>query len=202
MRLRAHPLVRSRVNREIVSGKGRFQSLDLRNVGTLYAAYDRDKGSLIATYKKEDDVALIWPANLVKVQEQGMISRETALRLLGLFQTFQTSYTNAIAGFMSDGLACDGLITQAQDYGMLLHAVCTDAKGDRNREHLLQPLLQIGAITVDGGRVTTIIAPWHPLRLAAMANKARQVASLVRHLLTADEIFFGDPPPFFFKELE
>ena len=34
-----------------------------------------------------------------------------------------------------------------------------------------------------------------------MANKALQVASLVKYLLSADEVFFGDPP-LFFKELE
>ena len=39
------------------------------------------------------------------------------------------------------------------------------------------------------------------MRLSAIANKTNQVASLLRHLLTADEVFFGDPP-LFFKELE
>src|SRR6185436_10961285 len=96
---------------------------------------------------------------------------------------------------------CNLLVKQSEEYGALLHAICTDAKGDRNRENLLRPLLQIGTVAVEGGRVTAIVAPWHPLRLAAMANKTLQVASLVRHLLTADEIFFGDPL-LFFKELE
>lgn len=200
-RLSTHPFIRSHVNREIVSGKGRFQSLDLRNVRTLYPAYGQDRGSLVATYKKEDDVALVWPANLRKVQEQGMISAETGTKLLELFQTFQKSYADAVVGFTTAGLAYDGILSQAEGYGVLLQAVCTQAKGDRNREYLLQPLLQIGAIPVDGGRVTTIVAPWHPLRFAAMATKARQVASLMRHLLTADEVYFGDAP-FFFQERE
>jgi hypothetical protein len=34
-----------------------------------------------------------------------------------------------------------------------------------------------------------------------LANKALQVSSLLKHLLTAEDIFFGDPP-LFFKELE
>ena len=54
---------------------------------------------------------------------------------------------------------------------------------------------------VDGGRVTAIVTPWQPLRLAAMGAKALQVSSLLRHLLTADEVLFGDPP-LFFKQLE
>ncbi|MBI3245418.1 MAG: DNA translocase FtsK [Deltaproteobacteria bacterium] len=200
-RLSEHPLVYTHVNRQVISSKGRFQSLDLRDVSTLYAVYDRDRGSLISIYKKGQDISLLWPANLIKMQGQGMISEGTGARLLRLFQTFQTSYTDAISGFLQHGLACDALVKQAEDYGALLYALCKEAKGDRNREHLLQPLLQIGAVTVDGGRVTTIVTPWHPLRLAAMAHKAHQVASLVRHLLTVDDIFFGDPP-FFFKELE
>jgi S-DNA-T family DNA segregation ATPase FtsK/SpoIIIE len=201
LRLAEHPLVCCRVTREPVSGKGRYQSLDLRNIRTLYPAHGQDRGSFVSIYKKEHDISLAWPANLSKVQEQGLISEQTASRLLNLFQAFQQSYRAAIAGFVEDGLACDLLVKQSEEYGALLHAVCKDAKGDRNRENLLRPLLQVGTVVVDGGRVTAIVAPWHPLRLAAVANKTLQVASLVRHLLTADEVFFGDPP-LFFKELE
>ena len=201
LRLAEHPFVYCRVTREPVSGKGRYQSLDLRNVRTLYPAHGQDRGSLISIYKKEQDISLVWPANLTKATEQGLISEQTASKLLTLFQAFEQSYCAAIAGFVEDGLACEMLVKQSEDYGALLHGICKDAKGDRNRENLLRPLLQVGTVAVDGGRVTAIVAPWHPLRLAAMANKALQVASLVRHLLTAEEIFFGDPL-LFFKELE
>lgn len=200
-RLAEHPLVCCHVNREPVSGKGRFQSLDLRNVRTLYPAYGQDRGSFVAIYRKEQDISLTWPANLSKAQEEGLVSEPTASKLLSLFQTFQRSYQAAIAGFVEDGLASDLLVKQAEDYGSLLHTVCKDAKGDRNRDKLLRPLLEIGNVKVDGGRVTAIVAPWHPLRLAAMSNKAYQVSALLRHLLTADEVYFGDPP-LFFKELE
>jgi S-DNA-T family DNA segregation ATPase FtsK/SpoIIIE len=200
-RLVDHPLVHCCVNREPVSGKGRYQSLDLRNVRTLYPAYGQDRGSFVATYRKEIDVSLVWPANLTNAQEQGLISEQIATKLLGLFQSFQHSYQSAIKGFIEEGLANDQLVKQAEDYGALLHAISRDAKGDRNRENLLRPLLQIGTVVVDGGRVTGIVTPWQPLRLAALANKAIQVSSLVRYLLTADSVFFGDPP-LFFKELE
>lgn len=200
-RLAEHPLAYCCVNREPVSGKGRYQSLDLRNVRTLYPAYGQDRGSFVATYKKDADVSLIWPANLLKAQEQGLISEQIATKLLGLFQSFQQSYQSAIKGFTEDGLAHNQLVKQAEDYGALLHAVSKEAKGDSNRENLLRPLLQIGTVIVNGGRVTGIVAPWQPLRLAAIANKAIQIASLVRYLLTADSVFFGDPP-LFFKELE
>ena len=129
------------------------------------------------------------------------MSETIASKLLSLFQAFHQSYQGAVKGFVEDGLFCDLLVKQAEDYGALLHAICRDAKGDRNRENLLRPFLHIGTVVVDGGRVTAIVAPWHPLRLSAIANKALQVASLVKHLLTANEVFFGDPS-LFFKELE
>ena len=201
LRLAEHPLVYCRVNREPVSGKGRYQSLDLRNVRTLYPAHGQDRGSFVSIYKKDQDISLTWIANLAKAQEQGFVSEQIASKLLNLFQTFQQSYRSAITGFVEDGLACESMVKQSEDYGTLLYTICKEAKGDRNRELLLRPLLQIGTVVVEGGRVTAIVAPWQPLRLAAMANKALQIASLVRHLLTADEVFFGDPP-LFFKELE
>jgi S-DNA-T family DNA segregation ATPase FtsK/SpoIIIE len=200
-RLAEHPLLYCRVNREPVSGKGRFQSLDLRNIRTLNPAYGQDRGSFVSIYKKEHDISLLWPANLTKTQEQGLVSEAVASKLLHLFQVFQNSYEGAISGFLQEGLACRTLTKQAEDFGALLIAICKDANGDRNREALLRPLLEIGIVAVNGGRVTAIVTPWHPLRLAAIAHKTNQVASLLRHLLTAEEIFFGDPP-LFFKELE
>jgi S-DNA-T family DNA segregation ATPase FtsK/SpoIIIE len=80
--------------------------------------------------------------------------------------------------------------------------ICRYAKGDYNRKHLLQPILRIGTVDVSGGsRTTAVIAPWHPLRLAAISRKAQLVAELVSHLLTKEEIHFGDTR-LFFKDLK
>ena len=79
----------------------------------------------------------------------------------------------------------------------MLDAVCRLAKGDRSRELVLRPLLQIGAVEVLGGQPTIIITPWHPLRLAAMVRKAQTVADLLKRLLSASEIDFGDARLFF-----
>ena len=200
-RLVDHPLVYCRANREPVSGKGCFQSLDLKNVKTLIPTYDKDRGSFISIYKKDNDISLLWPINLNKAQELGIIHEQTASKLLSLFQTFQTSYSAAIKEFACEGLVSEFLLKQLTDYGILLYIICKEAKGDRNRDLLLRPLLSIGTVAVEGGRVTAIVTPWHPLRLAAIAIKAHQVASLVKHLLTAEEIYFGDTR-LFFKELK
>jgi DNA segregation ATPase FtsK/SpoIIIE, S-DNA-T family len=200
-RLAEHPLVRSRVSREPISGKGRFQSLDLRNIKTLYPAYGQDRGSFVATYKKDNDLGVSWPEALSAAETEGLVSKEVAASLKDLFQGFRQSYADAITGFVTSGVACDALFRQAEDYGALLHALYTQAKGDRNRSRLLKPLLEIGNVGVEGGRVTAIVTPWQPLRLVAMGAKALQVSSLLQHLLTSDEVLFGDPP-LFFKQLE
>ena len=98
-RLAEHPLVRSRVSREPVSGKGRFQSLDLRNVKTLYPAYGQDRGSLVATYKKDNDLGLSWPAALSEAEADGLVSKDVAARLLELFEAFQTKLCRRDRGF-------------------------------------------------------------------------------------------------------
>lgn len=200
-RLAEHPLVRSRVSREPIGGKGRFQSLDLRNVKTLYPAYGQDRGSLVAAYKKDIDLGLSWPIALCEAEADGLVSKDVAATLIELFKAFQESYAGAISGFATSGVACEAIFAQAENYGALLHTICTQAKGDRNRARLLKPVIEIGTVGVDGGRVMAIVTPWQPLRLAAMGAKALQVASLLRHLLTADEVLFGDPP-LFFKQLQ
>ncbi len=200
-RLAKHPLLSCHVNRETMSGKGRYQSLDLRDVRTIYPAFGSERGSLVSIYKKERDISYIWPNRLQEAQSRDLISAQSASKIMGLFQTFQKSYHEAIDGFAKYGIASDSLLKQAQDYGVLLETICREAKGDFNRENLLRPLLQIGIIAVEGGCTTSIVAPWHPLRLAAMSNKVLQVTALIKHLLTAEIVLFGDPP-LFFKELE
>ena len=92
-------------------------------------------------------------------------------------------------------------LEQLQAFATLLEVVTAQAKGDRNRDLLLRPLLQVGVVPIDGGAAAAVIAPWHPLRLGAMWRKARLAADLVDQLLNAREVIFGDTR-LFFKDLE
>ena len=89
------------------------------------------------------------------------------------------------------------IIEQAEQFGRLLDAICSFAPGDRCRELLIRPLLQIGAIAVKGGQPTAIIAPWQPLRFAVMGRKAHLLASLIQRLLELEFVDFGDGRLFF-----
>lgn len=197
-RLLDHPIVLCRTDREQTSGRGQFQSVDLRNVRTLVPAYDRDRGSFVAVYKKQNDLTSTWRSNLNEAQSKGFITPAVADALGGRFDAFSTSYATALRSFALEGISHPSLHGQLAAYADLLTEVCSSARGDHNRKHLLQPLLRIGTVDVGGGsRTTAIIAPWHPLRLSAISRKAQFAGNLVKRLLSAEEVHFGDTRLFF-----
>ncbi len=198
-RLVKAPLILCKANRAPLSGKGLFQSLDLENVKSLVPSFGQDKGSFVSKYTKDNDLKFIWPDNLSKSLKLSLISKQTADQLIHLFELFEESYSKAVLNFVEHGISVEYLSQQAKDYEKLIQFVCKKAKGDRNRELLLRPLLQIGIVPVEGGRVTSIVSPWNPLRMSAMANKAQQLSSLLRYLLSSPEVNFGDSR-LFFKE--
>ncbi len=199
-RLKEHPLITCRANRVLFSAKGRFQTVDLSNVKTFQPVHDRDRGSFVPAYKKTNDVELVWLANLKQAQEQSLLSVEVAIDLEAKFKAFAAAYRKAVDGFLLKGLASNAFEKQLEAYGALLDTLCLKAKGDRNRDLLLRPLLSVGAIEIEGGPTSVVIAPWHPMRLFAMWRKAKLVSDLVHHLLTTENVLFGEPR-LFFKDL-
>ncbi|MFO0590498.1 MAG: FtsK/SpoIIIE domain-containing protein [Polyangiaceae bacterium] len=199
-RLVEHPLVFSQATRDPVSTKGRFQTVDLANVKTFVAVFARDRGSFVSAYKKENNIGTRWHAALKEAQEEGLVNPDVARDLADKFKQFEDTYGAAVKSFCTAGLSAVELTTQLQAYAALLETLCRRAKGDRNRHLLLRPLLQVGTVLIQGGRPTAVVTPWHPLRMAAMARKARRVASLVTHLLSAKQVSFGDTR-LFFKDL-
>ena len=132
-----HPLVYCRVNREPVSGKGRYQSLDLRNVRTLYPAYGQDRGSFVATYKKEDDISLTWPANLAKAQGKDSFPNRSPRKLLESFPSHsRQSYQSAIKGFIEEGLAHQPI---GQTGRRLRRALARHLQGSQRRQQPRKP---------------------------------------------------------------
>lgn len=196
-RLKAHPLVVCRANRETTSSKGTYQTVDLSNVKTFLPVYDRDRGSFVAAYKRANDLSLKWLLNLQEARAREYIDQRTADDLKEAFEAFRGSYSSAIRGFVEEGLTHSSLLDQLKKYSVLLLALCRNAKGDRNRDLLLRPLLQIGTVAVEGGRAMAVVAPWHPLRIAAIVIKAQIVGNFVKYLLTSENVFFGDTRLFF-----
>lgn len=200
-RLEEHPLVFCRATRETVSSKGKYQTVDLADRRTFVPAFDRDRGSFVSVYRKDKDLASHFRAGLKAATAQELIPGQVGVTLGAKFDAFESAYIDCIRGFREGGVTQARLVEQLEAYGSLLDEMCRHAKGDRNRDLLLRPLLSIGAVQIEGGPPAVVVAPWHPLRLAAMQRKASQVAGLVRHLLSAQEIHFGDTR-LFFKDLE
>lgn len=200
-RLVEHPLVFCRAKRELISAKGRFQTVDLSSVRTFVPAYDRDRGSFVPVYRAANDLAIVWRRNLQEANTQGLVTADVAAELSAKFSAFESAYSAAIRGFCDDGLSHGSITDQLTAYIALLEAICRRAKGDRNRDLLLRPLLQVGTVPIEDGPPAAVVPPWNPLRLAAMQRKAYRVAGLLQHLLTTEEVFFGDTR-LFFKDLE
>ncbi|MCL4201240.1 MAG: hypothetical protein KJ000_02015 [Pirellulaceae bacterium] len=200
-RLAEHPLVYCRALQEPVSTKGALQTVDLGNVKTFVPAYDRDRGSFVPVYKKQNDIAVQFRNNLKEAVRQQLVPEDLGAMIGAKFALFEEEYTNAIKEMCEAGLHSASLRSQVVAYSGLLDVIVRQAKGDRNRELLLRPLLSIGTAHIEGGTAATVVAPWHPLRLSAMQVKATMLVGLVRHLLTAREVFFGDTR-LYFKDLE
>ncbi|WP_316162454.1 FtsK/SpoIIIE domain-containing protein [Bradyrhizobium sp. SZCCHNRI20481] len=196
-RLTRRPLVRSSVARQPMSRKGGLQAVSLSDVSTLQPAFRSDSGSLVPRLDGGEDVGKSYPRSLKAASEAGRLTADAFAAIGSAWTAFTDEYAKAIRAFRSDGLTSGYLLSQSERYGELLRTLASHAPGDLNRRELWEPVLALGCVAVSGGAPSSIVAPWHPLRLAASAVKARGVAGLAAHLLNADDVIFGDPRLFF-----
>lgn len=199
-RLLKHPLVRCQTGLDPISSKGIYQAVSLSDIRTFRPSYDRNKGSFVAAYKKQDDLQILWLKNLDTAKSEGLVSAVVASDLTHKFEHFVSDYTNAIHHFTEYGLTGEAVIKQLESYSSLLTAIYTNAKGDSNRQLLLRPLLEIGAVAIDTDTTTVVVAPWHPLRMAAITRKAQIVGDIIQRLLNGKQVEFGDQR-LYFKEM-
>ena len=118
----------------------------------------------------------------------GELSTAEADELQGAFEEFHSDYTTAIKAMTApdgEGLASAALLCQAGSYGRLLDQLRHSARADILVRDLWEPLLQVGMATVTGDTQAMIVTPWHPLRLAELAVKARQAASMIEKIVTS-----------------
>ncbi|RWJ04466.1 MAG: DNA translocase FtsK [Mesorhizobium sp.] len=196
-RLSEHAFVALRCGREPGTAGRRPGSIDLSDVKTLVPAYDRDRGSLVPTYRRERDLRLNWKANLKTAREQDLIGEDVANQLRESFELFCERYDSAIKAFGVEGASNPACRDQAARYAELLDRVREQAPGDRNKELLLRPLLELGQAPVGDGAAAAIVAPWHPMRLAACWRKALLVRQVVRSIIDMPGGLEGDTKLFF-----
>jgi len=200
-RLTKNPFISCFASRETQSAKGGGQSVDLGNVKTFVPTYDKDRGSFVPTAKGSKNLSKQWLKNLDEAYKNGLIDQGVQKQLKEKWESFSRSYVLAINGFEKEGIICSAIFEQATAYKDLLDALCRSAKGDKNRENLLRPILSIGSVQIRGGAPAEIIAPWHPLRLLAIGVKACRTAAFIHHFLSSFEVQFGDSGRLFFADV-
>lgn len=200
-RLTKQPLTAGRATREASGAQVTPGSVDLSNVKTFVPTYDRDRGSFIPVPRPELDLGRRWRANLAEARAQRLVADAAGDALEAAFARFETAYSAAIRGFSEGGAGGAANRDQVEAYGELLECAQTHAPGDRNRERLLRPMLEIGVAAVADGPPAAVVAPWHPLRLAALWRKARLLIDLVDRVLSS-EVAPNSDTRLYFRDLQ
>lgn len=196
-RLTKYPLVLSHVTREPVSKKGQLQGIDLADISTLMPVFRQLRGSLIPAYSREEDLAYVIPKACDEARKQQRVTERGHAALKFAWEHFACIYETALADCFSEGVSSPACLDVEDAYVRLVECLNQHAPGDGNRKDLWEPILRLGTAAVDGGPPTVIVAPWHPLRLLGMAVRTRQVCGLIRHLMKATTVDFGDARLFF-----
>ncbi|WP_075983116.1 hypothetical protein [Bacillus massilinigeriensis] len=196
-RLRKHPFPLSQVSKNPISKKGKLQGVSLNDIGTLQAVYGQNRGSLIAKYNSNSDISKLFDKNLKTAFEEGRLSDTAYTLVKSAWEQFSQKYKQSINDFIEEGLSAESLISQCNAYDNLLQSLQLHATSDINRVELWQPILNLGNVHINGNQPMSIIAPWHPMRLASLAIKAIQFKNLIKTILDSEEVDFGDSKLFF-----
>lgn len=196
-RLQTNSFTQSRVNREVVSPKGKLQSLDLEDTSTMMPVFRQDRGSLISAYDPDQDLAATFLRQLGQAFLQRRLAAGPKEAIEKAWQVFSAAYVKALQDSADLGSAAETWLSLSDKYRELLECLALHAVGDRNHLDLWQPVLSIGTTVVDGGPSCAIVTPWHPMRMLSAAVKVRSVAGLTRYLLGSEAVNFGDARMFF-----
>jgi S-DNA-T family DNA segregation ATPase FtsK/SpoIIIE len=185
------------VPRRLVSKKGGIQSISLLDTGTLEATFSRDAGSLVPPVTRLKVMSKDIRRRIDELATEGRISTDQKKELREAWVTFDADYVKALDDFISLGLHGESVLKQADSFAAFLRALSIHARGDVCRSKLVSEVLTIGTVKVLGEQPCLIIPPWHPERMKALAVKTRRVAGLVTHMLSNDNVQFGDRGIFF-----
>lgn len=198
-RLQEDPLVRLTVERNRVSKKGEAQRISLKNYMSFEPQFGQDAGTLVPREEKRDLWRVAWFAALARTVDRGALSQADANRAKSCFDAFDTSYRSAVAAVATGSLNDNSILKQADSFGELLASLAPvmTAEMDVPRRELVEPVLSLGVVQIADRLPSAVIAPWHPLRLAATAVKTHRVAAFINHVIAAESVDFGDLPLFF-----
>ena len=180
------------VPRRFVSKKGGVQSVSLMDTGTLEATFARDAGSLVPPPNKLRSLRAEIKGRIKELTDDGRLTAPQRDEIRTAWDKFEEDYIRAMTDFVEIGLHGEAVMQQAESFGTLLSVLMAQARGDVCRAKLVSEILSIGTARVAGDNPALIIPPWHPERMKALAVKSRRIAGFAMHLLSSDNILYGD----------
>lgn len=161
-------------------------SINLAERASINDAFNQSDGLLANDGRAEFRIDQTWPAALEEIRGNGVLTPDRADKIAQAFESFHGSYSAALEDLLRGaGVGSDELITQAQRYGDLLDAVLDNAPEEVSIRNLLAPLTSIGVISIEGERPAALLTAWHPLRLAEIGAKSRQLADAIKQVVTS-----------------
>ena len=185
------------VPRRLVSAKGGTQSVSLLDVNTLEATFGRDAGSLVPPANRMKSLRHEIKQVIDELRKDGRYTADQRDVIRAAWDNFEAAYIEALRDVVERGLHADSILLQAEAFGALLRVLLTHARGDLCRSRLVAKVLSVGTCLLSGDTPAVIIPPWHPERLKALAVKTRRAAGLIGHMLTGENVTFGDRNIFF-----
>ena len=176
------------VARRSVSAKGEIQRISLDDVNTVRDVTNTNDGRLVNPNQDSGDRSGAFREALEELAD--ILGSGPKAKIGQAFEDFLVAYTSAVRAWVlpgRNGIASDALIEQAHAYGELLEELLESASNDLARERMWREILRCGVANVGAGVPAAIVTPWHPLRMAEIAVKARQAARLIDEVLKADK---------------
>lgn len=185
----------AKITRQSINAKGKIQRIDLTDMNTIRDVHNRNNGTMVAPNSDDGDCTQTFLSSLEDLSVHISANKLDTIR--NAFLRFKKTYESAIrnwAGAEGQGIASETLLVQAEDFGELLSTLHKNANNDRARDRLWQKCMRMGTANVLSGAPAAIILPWHPLRMAEIHIKAKQVAEMVNAILHAnkEDIFRAD----------
>jgi len=180
-------LMSGRIHQNRASRSAAPSTVDLAQRSSVSDAFQQSEGLLANPGREEHRIDVTWPRSLTAIVEQGVITPDQGQELRSAYDAFVAAYGAAIDALVrGPGIGADEILLQAELYGDLLRSVMTIAPQELCIRDLLAPLAGIGLVTVEGETPSAILTAWHPLRLAEIGAKARQLAEAMTAVVTSD----------------
>lgn len=190
------PFPKCTVCRNHINEKGRIQMVSLSDVNTLESSSNQDRGRFVADsskYSNEEKLDALFKKRLNDALENSYIDSNAYELIKESWENFSLQYQQSINDWLEKGIHEDSLLKQCNSYEKLLTNLIQFAPDDLSRVQLWNPVMNLGNVMVEGSKPMSIVTPWHPMRLASSAIKARQVVEFIERLLSDDEeVKFGD----------